>query len=104
MYVSTDDVAIKLPPGDTASIKSKVEAALAYLDATNNQVKRHPDTRSGMEICKVCEHPVMHATGAISRMTIIANVDRIRTGAGYSVWCRSGVCELCMSDIEQSTV
>lgn len=104
MHASKDEVAIKLPPGDTASIKNKVESALAYLAATNNQVKCHPDPRSGMEICKVCEHPVMHASGPISEMTIIANVDRISTGAGYSVWHRSGVCEPCMSDILQSTL
>lgn len=101
MYHRTDDLAVELPPGDTASITSKVEAALTYLAATNNQVKRFRDTRSGMEICKVCEHPVMHASGPMSRMTIIANVNRISTGAGYSVWCRSGVCEPCMSDIQQ---
>jgi hypothetical protein len=104
MYVEKDDLAIKLPPGDRASVKSKVEAALAYLAATNNQVKRHPDTRSGMEICKVCEHPVMHASGLMSKMTIIANVARISTGAGYSVWCQSGVCEPCMEDIQQPTL
>jgi hypothetical protein len=104
MYVEDGDVAIKLPPGDTASVKSKVEAALAYLAATNNQVKRHPDLRSGMEICKVCEHPVMHAGGPISSMTLIVNVDRIQTRAGYNVWSRSGVCEPCVGDIQQPTL
>lgn len=99
MWFNKDDLPIKLPPGDTASVQSNIEAALAYLDATNNQVNRFPQTRSGMEICKVCEHPVAQANGAISKMTIVVNEERIITGAGFSVWCRSGVCEKCMSDI-----
>lgn len=99
MRFNTDDISITLPPGDTASEKSSIEAALAYLAATNNQVKRFPDTRSGMEICKVCEHPVVQASGAISSMTIVVNVERISTKAGFAVWCRSGVCEKCVSDI-----
>ena len=99
MRFNTDDVPIKLPSGDTTKANSNIEVALAYLAATNNQVNRFPESRSGMEVCKVCEHPVAQANGAISNMTIVINVERISTGVGFGVWCRSGVCEKCMSDI-----
>lgn len=98
----TDESTVQLPPGEPDKVPALIDLIKAHM--ASNGISRKPQwpetVRGELGACVICDHPVVHVSGPMSKVTVGVNIKRITTRAALTVWNRTGVCEQCSATIQ----